>query len=147
MGDEADTALSHVLDIVDINAIAEEQDPCVVLQPSPSSSGAASDGEPVSGASSSTDQGASSSSSSSSPQILLGLWPEAALLNHSCVPNTAIVPVQVRRGKGCLADTMCSTPAGISPLGPRWCAADHFDVLTTAIAAVVIWLRSPAFML
>jgi hypothetical protein len=85
MGDEADTALSHVLDIVDINAIAEEQDPCVALQPDPNSPG--------------EGQGASGSGSSSSGQVLLGLWPEAALLNHSCVPNTAIVPVQVRHGK------------------------------------------------
>jgi len=27
---------------------------------------------------------------------LVGLWPEAALLNHSCAPNTAAVALEVR---------------------------------------------------
>lgn len=29
---------------------------------------------------------------------LVGVWPLAALLNHSCAPNTATVAVEVRRG-------------------------------------------------
>lgn len=30
---------------------------------------------------------------------LVGVWPLAALLNHSCAPNTATVAVEVRRGE------------------------------------------------
>ena len=162
--DRPQIKLDELYDLVDINHQVEVEDYAVSTlqqqQQQKQQQHGAAEASPTSGAGEAgvgptADPSSSSSSSSSRYEVdhklLVGLWPEAALINHSCSPNVSQLLMQVssrRRGMPQVfsADLFASVGALVALLLSRMLLTFNFKKLPRARAGISYHMKASGGM-